>query len=154
VTSIERFAFYFCHNLTIYAEALFQPAGWDEGWNRLEPFGDARVPVVWGHVSEDDEVVDVMMTGLQGNFPNPFNPDTTISFVVARHALQVHINIYDIRGRLVRTLLDGCREFRSGRHGVEWDGRDENGNSVGSGVYLYRMRTGEYQSVRRMILMK
>jgi len=54
----------------------------------------------------------------------------------------------------VRTLLDGSLEFRAGSHSVVWDGRDDSGVSVGSGIYLYRMTAGEYSAVRRMILMK
>jgi predicted RNA-binding protein with TRAM domain len=107
-----------------------------------------------GSVSENDTADMVLATGLMGNFPNPFNPETTISFVVARHALPVQIEVYNIRGQLIRTLLDGSRALESGRHSVIWDGRDDNGNQVSSGIYLYRMRAGEYQSTRRMILMK
>jgi hypothetical protein len=66
--------------LSIYAEAESQLAGWSAEWNRLDEETSARVPVVWGHVSEDDEVIDMMMTGLIGNYPNPFNPETVISF--------------------------------------------------------------------------
>ena len=106
------------------------------------------------HVSEYDETVPIARTGLLGNHPNPFNPYTTINFVVARHALPVQIDIYNIRGQRVRTLLDGSREFGSGEHSVVWDGRDDNGREVGSGMYLYRMRAGEDVSVRRMVLMK
>ena len=112
------------------------------------------VIVIPNPVSDDDEVVDMFSTALLGNFPNPFNPYTSINFVVARHTLQVHIEVFDIRGRLIRTLLDGSREFGAGSHSVVWDGRDDVGREVSSGIYFYRMRAGEYQSVRKMILMK
>jgi len=59
-----------------------------------------------------------------------------------------------MRGRLVKTLLDGSREFGAGIHSVVWDGRDYTGREVSSGIYLYRMVAGEYVSVRRMVLMK
>jgi len=59
-----------------------------------------------------------------------------------------------MRGQLVRVLLDGSIEFGAGHHSIVWDGRDDNGVHVSSGIYLYRMRAGEYQSVRRMVLMK
>jgi len=66
----------------------------------------------------------------------------------------VEINVYDVRGRLIRTLLDGDRKFESGIHSVIWDGRDNNGNQVSSGIYLYRMISGEFTETRRMVLMK
>jgi len=101
-----------------------------------------------------DDTVDVpLVTALLGNFPNPFNPSTTIRFEVQGSRF-VKIEVYDIRGRLVRILLDGSKGFEAGRHSVVWDGRDDNGVQVGSGVYLYRMRAGGYEAVRRMVLMK
>ena len=66
----------------------------------------------------------------------------------------MRIEVYNIRGQLIRTLLDGSRAFGVGEHSVVWNGRDENGRSVSSGVYFYRMTAGEYQSVKRMVLMK
>ena len=99
-------------------------------------------------------------TQLLGNFPNPFNPSTTIRFSLSfgegrgEGASPVQINIYNIRGQRVRTLLDGSREFGDGEHSVVWNGQDDYGNQVGSGVYLYRMKVGEYQLVRRMLLVK
>jgi hypothetical protein len=114
-------------------------------------------------VSEIDDVIDIYGTRLIGNFPNPFNPSTTISFAVETPLMaSVLIEVFDMRGRLVRTLLDGSLEqgqalqlrLGAGRHSVVWDGRDDKGNPVSSGIYLYRMVAGEYQSIRRMILLK
>jgi flagellar hook assembly protein FlgD len=59
-----------------------------------------------------------------------------------------------MRGRLVRTLLDGSRVFGAGTYSVVWDGRDDSGVQVSSGIYLYRMTAGEHQSIKRMLLMK
>jgi hypothetical protein len=90
-----------------------------------------------GGVSEDDKVEIRMMTALLENFPNPFNPETTINFVIAGKALPVNIEIYNVNGQIVRTLLDGNRVFGTGRHSVVWNGLDNNGNQVGSGgVFL------------------
>jgi len=122
--------------------------------------GKGEASFTWSFTTEpkvsDFEDVEIVVAGhaLLGNFPNPFNPDTTISFVVAGHALQVNIEVFDMRGRLIRTLLDGSREFGAGIHSVSWDGRDYTGREVSSGIYLYRMVAGEYVSVRRMVLMK
>jgi hypothetical protein len=147
VTSISSSVFRLTPELTIYAEATHQPSGWNLNWNP-----DWR-PVVWGHVSEDDEVLDVVMTGLLGNYPNPFNPSTTISFSVETPLMtSVLINIYNIRGQRIRTLMN---EYKSqGEHSVVWNGRDDNGVQVSSGTYFYKMTAGEYQVVRRMMLMK
>jgi flagellar hook assembly protein FlgD len=63
------------------------------------------------------------------------------------------LEIYDLTGRHVRTLLSG--EVSAGTHSVQWDGRDERGSSVGSGVYFYRLRLGsKLESSRKMILMR
>jgi flagellar hook assembly protein FlgD len=62
------------------------------------------------------------------------------------------MDVYNIRGHKVRSLV--AREFSFGEHSVVWDGRDDTGKAVGSGVYFYRMTSGEYSSVRKMILIK
>jgi hypothetical protein len=108
-----------------------------------------------GGVSEADKVDIHDVTMLLGNFPNPFNPFTNIRYQVSGiERVAVIIEVFDIRGRLVRTLLDGSREFGAGNHSVEWDGRDDNGEAVSSGLYFYRMIAGEYVAVGRMLLMK
>ena len=71
-------------------------------------------------------------------FPNPFNPATTVSFELPRDG-HVNLTVYDLAGRLVRTLADG--EFATGRHDVAWNGRDKQGLHAGSGVYLMRLVT-------------
>ena len=104
-------------------------------------------------VHDIDEVPRV--AALLGNFPNPFNPITSIRYQVSGIGCSyVHIEVFNIRGQRIRTLLDGSVEFGAGRHSVIWDGRDDGGRGLGSGVYFYRMRVGEYVSVRRMVLVK
>jgi hypothetical protein len=86
------------------------------------------------------------------NYPNPFNPSTTIGFSVSQSG-PVLLEIYDLTGRHVRTLLSGG--VAAGHHDVQWDGRDERGSSVGSGVYFYRLRAGVNSvASRKMLLMK
>jgi hypothetical protein len=92
---------------------------------------------------------------LHGSYPNPFNPDTNIHFTVGSSFQMkslVQIDIYNIKGQLVRSLVDG--EFASGKHSVVWDGTDDGGRSVGSGVYLYRIVAGEFTATKKMVLMK
>ncbi|MEM9666804.1 MAG: PKD domain-containing protein, partial [Bacteroidota bacterium] len=73
---------------------------------------------------------------LMSNYPNPFNPETTIPFRLSE-AGAVRVSVYDVTGRLVRVLWEGDRG--AGRHTVRWDGRTESGQGVASGVYLYRL---------------
>jgi hypothetical protein len=107
-------------------------------------------------VSDSDTIIQPNIR-LIGNYPNPFNPTTTISFQVAgsdEHGLNssVQIEIFNIRGQKVRNLVND--EFISGIHTVVWDGVDDLGGSVSSGVYLYRLTTAEHQDTKKMILMK
>ncbi|HEU4364763.1 MAG TPA: YCF48-related protein [Candidatus Krumholzibacteria bacterium] len=85
------------------------------------------------------------------NVPNPFNPSTTLRFVVPARE-RVTLAIYDIAGRHVATLLDAVRE--PGLNTVEWNGTDRSGNPVASGVYLSRLRVGTKSASRTMVLLK
>ncbi len=87
---------------------------------------------------------------LAPNRPNPFNPRTTIDFVAPGGA--VELAVYDPAGRLVRTLVHGAPE--KGVHSVVWDGHDNAGAAAGSGVYFYRLATGESVETRRMNLIR
>ncbi len=87
------------------------------------------------------------------NAPNPFNPSTTIKFAVPEgKAGVVTLKVYDVRGRLVRSLVDDAKE--SGNYTVFWDGTNQNGQQVSSGVYFYRMVTGEFTQTRKMVMLK
>jgi hypothetical protein len=88
---------------------------------------------------------------LAQNYPNPFNPTTTIEFQVYA-ANQASLDIYDINGRLVATLLNGF--VVPNRYSMIWDGRDHSGRKVPSGVYFYRLVSGAQHEARRMILLK
>jgi hypothetical protein len=97
------------------------------------------------------EEVVTHSTELGNNFPNPFNPETTILFSVETPS-RVHIEIYDIKGRKVRSLVD--KEYNPGEHKAVWDGKNDSGKNAGSGIYFYRMRAGGYTNSRKMILLK
>lgn len=88
---------------------------------------------------------------LEPNAPNPFNPSTTIFFALPQ-AASAALRIYDLRGGLVRTLVD--RELHAGRHSLHWDGTNDAGEGLASGVYLYRLETPIGTSTRRMLLLK
>jgi len=102
-------------------------------------------------LSQDDLAIALIVTTLKSNYPNPFNPSTTIAFDIARE-WQVSIDIYNIKGQRVKSLVNDT--FGVGRYSIVWNGDDAYGHSVGSGVYFYRMTTSEYRSVRKMLLMK
>jgi photosystem II stability/assembly factor-like uncharacterized protein len=84
--------------------------------------------------------------------PNPFNPSTVLSWEMPRDG-QVWLAVYDVRGRLVRTLVDGAA-YRQGRHHATWDGRDLRGRTVATGVYLVRVRAGGATAGGRILLLK
>ncbi|NOX37749.1 MAG: T9SS type A sorting domain-containing protein [Calditrichaeota bacterium] len=87
------------------------------------------------------------------NYPNPFNPETTIPFTVPAGDVQpVRLQIFDLLGREVITLVD--RPLAPGQHRVVWDGRDHNGNPVPSGTYIYRLQVGDQSRSRKMILLR
>lgn len=88
---------------------------------------------------------------LKGNYPNPFNPITTIIFGVPREE-RVLLDIFDVRGRFIGRLLNEA--LSAGYHSVVWDGRDDGGARVASGVYFYRLEAGSYSDTKRMLLVK
>ncbi|MCL1827592.1 MAG: choice-of-anchor D domain-containing protein, partial [Candidatus Cloacimonetes bacterium] len=102
-------------------------------------------------VAEEDSVELPKTTHLGNNYPNPFNPETTISFSLVKESY-ILLDIYNIKGQKVYTLVDN--ELSAGHHNIVWYGIDQNGNAQSSGVYFYRMKTAEYQAVKKMILMK
>jgi hypothetical protein len=88
---------------------------------------------------------------LLGARPNPFNPSTRIVFRLPRDT-DVRIRIYDIHGRMIRRLFD--ERLQPGEHGVTWDGRNEGGSRVGSGLYFYWIQAGEINERQKLVLLK
>jgi hypothetical protein len=88
---------------------------------------------------------------LIGNYPNPFNPETTISFNIGNEA-NVELSIYNIKGQKVKTLIND--KLTKGVHRVVWDGKNSSGLKVSSGVYFYRLKTPKLDTIRKMLLMK
>jgi hypothetical protein len=90
---------------------------------------------------------------LEQNFPNPFNPATTIHFTLPlSHTGTVMVEIYNIQGEKVKTLVNGRKT--AGVYQVEWDGKDERGQIVTSGLYFYRLQTESFIQNKKMILIK
>ena len=88
---------------------------------------------------------------LNQNFPNPFNPETTISYDLADGG-RVELEIYNVMGQMVKQLVG--EEQSAGRYRVVWDGSNSIGRSVASGVYFYRLNTMQYNAVRKLMLLK
>jgi hypothetical protein len=88
---------------------------------------------------------------LAQNYPNPFNPDTKIEFAVPQKS-QVDLVIYNVMGQKVRTLISD--ELDAGWKQVTWDGKDDSGNTVSSGIYLYKLNAGEFVDSKKMTLVK
>jgi hypothetical protein len=90
-------------------------------------------------------------TALHPNVPNPFNPSTRIRFELPR-SQDITLDVYDLRGRRVRRLAQGT--WDAGEHGLVWDGTDDQGRTVPSGVYVSRLRAADGDLSRRMVLLK
>jgi hypothetical protein len=92
-----------------------------------------------------------LITKLHGNYPNPFNPSTTIRFDLAKDS-DVTLQIFNLKGQLVKTLVQ--EKISIGVHTVEWNGDDNADRSVASGVYLYKLQADTHLSVKKCILLK
>lgn len=89
---------------------------------------------------------------LSQNYPNPFNPSTSIQFSLPQIE-KVRLEVYDIQGKLVKTLVD-YEEYKPGNYETMWDGRDNKGNRVASGVYFAKMLAGKFVQTKKMIMTK
>ena len=100
----------------------------------------------------EEDAVQPAVFELLPNFPNPFNPETTIQYALPQ-ASDVHLVVYNTLGQAVRILMEGFQP--AGLQGVTWDGRDENGQKAASGVYLYQLEVaGQGRATRQMMLVR
>ena len=88
---------------------------------------------------------------LNQNYPNPFNPETKITFQFPQ-ASQVTLRIFNILGKEIKTLVN--EQYQAGKHTVNWDGKDNLGNVVSSGIYFYQLRAGNFTQAKKMILLR
>lgn len=119
---------------------------------------DDRSLIIFQHhlfssgVSDDQPITLPGQLRLRQNYPNPFNPTTAIEYDLPRQET-VTLTIYDILGRKVKTLLEN-RPQHAGRHWIIWDGKDDGGRAVSSGIYFYRLTAGPFSESRKMMLVK
>jgi len=136
---------------------------WASNWN--QNVGQEKVflmqlnmPPNWKQLTTGIKDVPILKpenVQLMQNYPNPFNPETTIQFEIpftGKHIVKVELSIYNLQGELIRTLLN--EEKSSGIYQVHWDGLNEAGNRMATGIYLYRIRADEFDATKKMILMK
>jgi hypothetical protein len=103
-------------------------------------------------VASDDPVAPQLSGGISAtNYPNPFNPETSIRFHLPQSGL-TEICVYNLKGQMVRRLLS--ENLVAGMHTVQWNGRDDNKQPVASGMYLYRVLSGKQYYMGKMVLMK
>ncbi len=88
---------------------------------------------------------------LNQNFPNPFNPETTIKYALAEGS-RIELRIYNMVGQVIRTLVN--ERQNAGRYSIRWDGKDDHGLSVSSGIYFYRLNAEKFNSVKKLMLLK
>ena len=116
-------------------------------------FDDVTVEIIGSPVSVDEGTLSgIPMTyELSNNYPNPFNPTTTIGYAIPGQGV-VSIDVYDILGQRIKTLVH--KSMPAGYYEVNWDGRDQYGRVVSSGIYFYTLNTGSSMIVKRMLLIK
>ena len=102
----------------------------------LVDIGDGNIPLI---------------TALNHNYPNPFNPETTIFFTLQNNS-NIELSIYNIKGQKVKQLVSD--QVSAGQHSVVWDGKDSNNKPVSSGVYFYKLKAGDLEKTRKMIFLK
>jgi len=127
----------------------------DIGANRIGGMVSSLTPFVIASPEGITPVGDAPASAraaLHANVPNPFNPITTIQYDVPAAGADVTIDVYDVHGARVRTLVNTHRP--SGTYSVQWNGEDDRGGRAVSGVYFYRMTAGAFVETRKMVLLK
>ena len=107
--------------------------------------------IIWDGTGAGEPVIP-LSNALYQNSPNPFNPETAISFSIAEGSENTEIVIYNLKGQKIKTLVN--ETLSTGQHAVIWNGTDDNGKAVASGIYLYQLKAGIYTASRKMILLR
>ncbi len=119
----------------------------------VDEFRFVRPGIATGIGGSADEIAGLAPRAysLDGNHPNPFNPTTRIAYAIPREG-RVTMEVFNVGGRRVRTLIDGTQ--KAGRYETAWDGTDLKGKPVSSGVYFYKLTSGEFSETKKMLLVK
>ncbi|MDP8202394.1 MAG: C25 family cysteine peptidase [Candidatus Tenebribacter burtonii] len=106
--------------------------------------------IIWNGVGTNDPLIPIR-NALYQNSPNPFNPETRISFDLMENNY-VSLEIYNMKGQKVKQLVSG--QLSAGQHSIVWNGKDDNNKTVSSGIYFYKFKTSDYQATKKMLLLK
>ncbi|MCK4957674.1 MAG: T9SS type A sorting domain-containing protein, partial [Candidatus Cloacimonetes bacterium] len=124
------------------------------GWMSLKDDHDYNFCIKAITISQTQSAAEetiVALSSLGNNYPNPFNPTTTISFNLAEGG-NVELGIYNVKGQKVSTIVNEHKS--AGSHSIVWNGTDDRGTGLTSGVYFYRIKSGKFTSTKKMILLK
>jgi hypothetical protein len=127
----------------LYAVAVIQ------NWDDLEILQAAQKEFI--STSANDPLAPIEIS-LHQNYPNPFNPSTTISFDITQISSFVRLEVYNMKGQKVKQLING--QLSAGQHTIVWNGLDDDGKFVTSGVYFYKLKTNNFEKTRKMLLIK
>jgi hypothetical protein len=111
---------------------------------------DVAIPQLAGGTTDINDVTPSHFE-LKGNYPNPFNPETIMEFTLPQQT-PVTLKVYNILGQVVNTVVDEV--LPAGNHAVKWDGTNDMGKEVASGVYFYRIKAGDFESTQKMTLLR
>jgi len=152
---------------------LIQPSGYNEILLTFDPDGlevgqySAELIIYHNDPDQDELTIPITMTldytnvdddlisansKLIGNYPNPFNPTTTISFIVTESTEHTELSIYNLKSQKVKQLVSD--QLSAGHHSVVWNGTDDKNKPVSSGIYFYKMKSGNFEQTKKMILLK
>ncbi len=139
-------------SLSMVYEIVDEDSDTAQDWYLLvgPPGSEVSTPLKASSARASDRVPLPTAFRLKQNQPNPFSGRTTIHFDLPAGA-QVRLEVFDAQGRLVRTLAEGS--YPAGFHAAEWDHRGDGGQSLGAGVYLYRIQAGSFSDQRKMVLL-
>lgn len=138
---------------TVWLDADNAAPAWSYKVTALDVAGNESEAAFWNGSTTDAPSISPLRYALHGNEPNPFNPMTTIYFDVPSGGGRVALRIYDVRGNLVRTLLDRFEPVGSHR-GVTWNALNDAGSRVASGVYFCRLQASSFDQSVRMVLIE
>ena len=134
-----------------FAQGTWTMVASDGGMDTYASNGPFLLTIDASAVTVDNEAVLPESFALHANYPNPFNPSTTISYDLPEQA-QVTLGIYDLLGKQIKTLVNQSQD--AGKRIAVWDGTDDLGRPVSAGVYLYQIQAGEFSQTRKMLLLK
>jgi len=138
-------------NLHWHIKAIDVSGNFESPWSTVEPSAIVACSVASDQENGQNPLVVPLVTQLGQNYPNPFNPSTWIKFGLASDG-PVVLQIFDVQGRLVRSLFQG--NYPAGHYDVEWDGTDNSGSSVADGVYFYQLKTRDNSDTKKMLLVR